>query len=109
MKDIHAKIAESRKTGEIDPQRWARWRRHDPVVLVGQKRLQENLRSLKGVYIDCGFKDQYFLHYGARILHRKLEALDIPHRYEEFDDDHSNIDYRMDHSLPYLYAAVAGS
>jgi hypothetical protein len=26
--------------------------------------------------------------------------------YEEFDDDHSDIDYRMDVSLPFLYRAL---
>jgi hypothetical protein len=28
------------------------------------------------------------------------------HRYEEFDDDHSDVDYRMDVSLPFLYRAL---
>ena len=31
------------------------------------------------------------------------DALAIEHVYEEFDDDHSNTDYRMDVSLPFLY------
>jgi hypothetical protein len=30
----------------------------------------------------------------------------IRHRYEEFDDNHSDIDYRMDVSLPFLYRAL---
>ena len=30
------------------------------------------------------------------------------HRYEEFDDDHSDIDYRMDAGLPFLYKALKG-
>jgi len=30
----------------------------------------------------------------------------IAHRYEEFDDTHSDIDYRMDVSLPLLYRAL---
>ena len=28
------------------------------------------------------------------------------HTYEEFDDNHSDIDYRMDVSLPFLYKAL---
>ena len=32
----------------------------------------------------------------------------IPHRYGEFDDDHSSIDYRMDASRPFLYRALRG-
>ena len=52
-------------------------------------------------------KDQYHLHYGARAFVRKLESLGIPHRYEEFDDNHSGTDYRLDVSLPFLYEAVS--
>jgi len=95
-------------TGEINPRRWARWLRHDPIVLVDAKPGQRNLRSLKGIYIDCGFKDQYFLHYGSRIMHRKLNALKIPHRYEEFADNHSSVNYRMDVSLPWMYGKLLG-
>jgi hypothetical protein len=32
----------------------------------------------------------------------------IPHRYEEFDDNHSGVDYRMDVSLPFLVRALRG-
>jgi hypothetical protein len=39
-------------------------------------------------------------------LSRALEKAGIVHHYEEFDDDHSDIDYRMDVSLPYLYRAL---
>jgi enterochelin esterase-like enzyme len=94
-------------TGEVDETRWKRWLRHDPIHLVDRKSAQENLRSLKGVFVDCGWKDQYHLHYGSRILHAKLNALKIRHRYEEFEDDHSSVDYRMDVSLPFLYDAIS--
>ena len=67
---------------------------------------QEQLRSLSGIYIDCGWRDQYQIHYGARILSRRLAEAGVRHRYEEFDDDHSDIDYRMDVSLPFLYRAL---
>ncbi len=93
-------------TGEVDEKAWKRWLRHDPIHLVEKKAVQENLRSMKGVFIDCGFKDQYHLQYGSRILRRKLKDLKIPHHYEEFDDNHSSIDYRMDVSLPWLYRAL---
>lgn len=92
------------ETGEALEQRWRRWQRHDPVRLVG--RYADNLASLRGIYIDCGWRDQYFIHYGARILSKQLHAHGIEHVYEEFDDDHSGIDYRMDRSLPFLYRAI---
>ena len=65
-----------------------------------------NLRRLSGIYIDCGWRDQYHIHYGTRQLSRRLAAARIPHHYEEFDDDHSDVDYRMDVSLPFLYRAL---
>ena len=91
-------------TGEIIAGRWRRWLRHDPVRLVG--RYAPNLRRLRGLYIDCGWHDQYHIHYGCRQLARALASSGIAHRYEEFDDTHSDIDYRMDVSLPFLYRAL---
>jgi S-formylglutathione hydrolase FrmB len=91
-------------TGELIARRWERWRRHDPVNLV--QACKRNLKSLRGIYIDCGWRDQYHLHFGARILSRQLLAHGIAHTYEEFDDTHSSIDYRMDVSLPFLYRAL---
>jgi enterochelin esterase-like enzyme len=93
-------------TCELDETRWSRWLEHDPLVLVERPECQDNLRRLSGIFIDCGRNDQYTLHYGARAFVHKLERLGIPHSYEEFDDNHSNIDYRLDVSLPFLYGAV---
>jgi len=92
------------ETGEIIAERWAKWRAHDPINMVA--RYRESLKSLRGIYIDCGWRDQYHIHYGARILSKQLSVSKIEHRYEEFDDNHSDIDYRMDVSLPFLYRAL---
>jgi len=93
------------ETGEALPGRWNNWRRHDPVNLV--KKYRANLKSLRGIYIDCGSRDQYHIHFGTRILSRRLAEAGVRHTYEEFDDDHSDVDYRMDVSLPFLYRALA--
>ena len=92
------------ESGEALPQRWQQWLRHDPVRLV--RRHARSLRRLEGIYIDCGWRDQYQIHYGTRQLSRALTKAGIAHRYEEFDDDHSDVDYRMDASLPFLYRAL---
>lgn len=91
-------------TGELIEANWRRWLEHDPVRLV--RRHTRELRKLRGIYIDCGWRDQYHIHYGCRQLSRALDAAGIAHRYEEFDDDHSDVDYRMDVSLPFLYRAL---
>lgn len=92
------------ETGELIAARWRQWLKHDPVELVG--RYAANLRSLRGIFIDCGWRDQYRLHYGARQLSLRLTEREIEHVYEEFDDTHSGIDYRMDRSLPFLVRAL---
>ena len=92
------------ETGEPIPERWRAWQRHDPINLVFK--YKKNLRSLRGIYIDCGWQDQYHIHYGTRLLSTRLSAAGIKHTYEEFDDNHSDIDYRMDVSLPFLYRAL---
>jgi S-formylglutathione hydrolase FrmB len=91
-------------TCEVIEERWANWMRHDPVIAV--ETLGGNLQNLKALYIDCGEKDQFNLLYGARRFVRRLDQLGVAHRYEEFADNHSGVDYRMDESLPYLVHAL---
>ena len=93
-------------TCEIIPERWANWLAHDPVVKL--ERQSDALRGLKALYIDCGASDQFNLVYGARRFKRRLDQLGIAHRYEEFPDNHSAVDYRMDESLPFLAKALVG-
>ena len=92
------------ESGELIVARWKKWRAHDPINLVTKYR--DNLKSMRGIYVDCGWRDQYHIHYGSRILAKRLTAAGIAHTYEEFDDNHSDIDYRMDVSLPYLYRVL---
>ena len=93
-------------TCEVIEERWANWMRHDPVVALETH--GDNLRRLKALYIDCGTNDQFNLLYGARRFVRRLNQLGIGHRYEEFSDNHSGVDYRMDESLPFLARALSG-
>ena len=92
-------------TGELKPDVWARWLDHDPVYMA--ERYAGNLKRLRLLFIDCGTRDEFNLHFGARILARRLEALGIPHEHEEFDDGHMNIPYRYDVSLPKIGHALA--
>jgi S-formylglutathione hydrolase FrmB len=92
-------------TCEIIPERWVNWLAHDPVVKL--HRQADALRGLKALYIDCGVNDQFNLLYGARRFKRRMDELGIAHCYEEFPDNHSAVDYRMDESLPYLAKALA--
>ena len=94
-------------TCELQPNVWARWLEHDPVHMV--YRYADNLKTLRLLFIDCGSRDEFNLHFGARLLVKKLKALGIAHAYEEFDDGHMNVQYRYDVSLPKIVKALAAA
>jgi hypothetical protein len=92
-------------TGERIEARWRQWLKHDPVNMV--RASTRRLAQLKGIFIDCGSRDQFHIHFGSRQLSMQLTQHGIAHRYEEFSGTHSGIDYRMDVSLPFLAKALA--
>jgi len=92
------------ETGAFRGDVWARWLTHDPLLRLPER--ADALRSLKLLYLDCGSKDEFHLHHGARLFVRELTALGIAHEYEEFDDGHMNVSYRYDTSLPKLARAL---
>ncbi|MGK0339926.1 MAG: enterochelin esterase-like enzyme [Candidatus Azotimanducaceae bacterium] len=97
----------SSQTCELNEALWQRWLAWDPVRMVEDKEVQTSLKKLKGIFIDCGSNDQYALVFGARRLASRLVSLGITHTYDEFSDNHSSVDYRMDVSLPFLYDALS--
>lgn len=92
------------QTARIRPDVWERWRQFDPVE-YDQDRL-EALSGLRALWIDAGSRDQYYIHFGTRELHRRLAMAGIAHHYEEFDGDHSAMDWRYDESLPWMLARL---
>ena len=100
MQFLRIRLPMTFDTYEVVAKRWANWMRQDPVVAIETQ--ADNLRRLKALYIDCGEKDQFNLLYGARRFVRRLNELGILHRYEEFPDNHTGVDRRMDESLPFL-------
>jgi S-formylglutathione hydrolase FrmB len=93
------------ETGAFRHDVWARWLEHDPIHLL--ERHADALRSLRLLYLDCGTRDEWSLHLGARLFARRLDELGITHQHEEFDDGHMNVTYRYDVSLPLLSRALA--
>ena len=94
----------TRDTCEVIPERWQNFVAWDPLTLVGSH--GDGLKKLKAFYFDCGNIDQFNLVYGARRLHKRLEAMGVAHIYEEFADDHTSVDCRMEVSLPILARAL---
>ena len=79
---------------------WRRWLAHDPLRMLESHAAA--LRSMRLLFLDCGVRDEWHLHLGARQFARRLRELSIPHAHEEFDDGHMNVTYRYDVSLPKL-------
>lgn len=92
------------ETCTLDPLRWERWLANDPLKLVDSA--VEELGGLYCLYIDVGRRDQYNIQFGTRALVRKLEKLGISHHFEEFEGTHSQMDWRLDQSLPILAKAL---
>lgn len=92
-------------TCERRPDVWERWLAWDPVAQVD--RYAASLRQFALLYLDCGTRDEFNLHYGARQMVRLLDARGIAHEYQEFDDGHMSVQYRYDVSLPKIAAALA--
>lgn len=87
-------------TARIDDAVWARWLAFDPVCFTESE--LDALSTLTALWLDAGSSDQYFIHYGTRELATRLQRAGIEHRHEEFDGTHSGLDWRLDHSLPWL-------
>jgi enterochelin esterase-like enzyme len=94
-------------TCQRDVQRWARWLEHDPLELADLPGSHKSMQQLRGLYLDCGSRDEYFIHFGSRALARKLVDAQINHVYQEFEGGHSGVSHRLDVSLPFLYRALS--
>ena len=100
----HIRLPFDLRTCELEPDRWERWLECDPLFML--ERCAGALKSLHALYIDVGIYDQYHIQYGTRRFVDHLTELGIAHHYEEFEGTHSSVDWRLDHSLPYLVNAL---
>ncbi len=92
------------ETGVFRPEVWERWRAWDPVNRVA--RHAQGLRGLRLIYVECGTKDEFSLHWGARALVAELRRHGVTVEHQEFDDGHMSVAYRYDVSLPKLARAL---
>ncbi len=91
------------ETGVLRPDVWQQWLDWDPVRMV--PRYADALRSLRGIWIDAGNKDDFYLDVGASAFRAALAAAGVADEaihYELFDGTHAAIDYRYPLSLAWL-------
>jgi S-formylglutathione hydrolase FrmB len=87
-------------TGRLRDEVWQRWLALDPVRMAAGH--ADALRSLRGVYLDAGRKDEYWLDLGAAAFSAELDDLGVEHVFELFDDGHAGIEYRYPRALAFL-------
>jgi S-formylglutathione hydrolase FrmB len=87
-------------TGRLRDEVWARWLALDPVRMAAGH--AGELRSLRGVYLDAGRRDEYWLDLGAAAFSAELDALGVDHVFELFDATHAAIEYRYPKGLAFL-------
>ncbi len=93
-----------RKTGAVREEVFSRWLEFDPAQMCLRK--EAELKRLRLRYIDCGRRDEYALDVGARVMAQRMRGMGLPVQHEEFEDDHRNIGYRYERSLPALAAVL---
>jgi S-formylglutathione hydrolase FrmB len=96
------------QTGVIRDEVWQRWLKWDPVRMAPNH--ADALRSLKGIWIDGGTRDEWFLDVGAQAFRHALEQIGVPDEivhFELFEAAHGGIDYRYPLSLAWLCARLA--
>lgn len=94
------------RSGRMIPEVWERWLACDPVRMVPQH--AEALRSLRGIYVDAGTRDEWFLDLGAVAFRDALTSIGVTDvRFETFSAGHMGIEYRYPIAWRYLAERIA--
>lgn len=95
-------------TGRLIPEIWARWLAWDPVRMAPGH--ADALRSMRGIWIDAGRHDEYYLDHGATAFHQEVLRAGVePERvhFELFDGGHGRIEYRYPPAMEWLTGRLA--
>jgi hypothetical protein len=90
-------------TGQLRESVWQRWLDWDPVRMA--PRYPDQLAALRGIWIDAGVRDEWFLDIGATAFRQTLRDIGVPDdaiSFELFDGTHMGVDYRYPLSLAWL-------
>ena len=94
------------RSGRMIDEVWQRWLARDPVRMA--PRYADALRSLRGIYIDAGTRDEFFLDLGAVGFRDALAEVGVTEvRFETFDAGHGDIAHRYPVALRYLAERIA--
>ncbi len=90
-------------TGRLDPETWERWLAWDPVRMALDR--ADALRGMRGIWIDSGRSDDFYLDLGAEAFRREVASAGVEGdslRFELFEGSHSGIDWRYPGAIGWL-------
>jgi hypothetical protein len=96
------------EVGRVDDAAFRSWLEHDPVRLVPRR--SDAVRALRGVWLDAGDRDEYFLDLGALALREALLAAGLPQErlhFELVEGGHGGMSHRYPLSLVWLVDRLA--
>jgi len=96
------------ETAELRQDVWERWLAHDPVRLVREH--ADAARALRGVWLDAGDRDTYFLDLAAIALRRAFDEAGLDEtrlRFELFPGGHRGLGWRYPLSLAWLVGCLS--
>ena len=88
-------------TGRLVPEIWERWLEKDPVRMVAGH--ADALRGLRGIWIDSGKSDEFYLDLAAEAFRRELDAIGVTEptvHFELVEGTHADLEH--------LYAPAIG-
>jgi hypothetical protein len=95
-------------TGRLLPDVWERWLAHDPVRMVAGH--ADALRALRGIWIDAGRDDEWYLDLGAEAFRLELAAIGVSEpivRFELFEGTHADLEYRYPMAIGWLAERIS--
>lgn len=92
-------------TGRLIPEIWERWLGWDPVRMASDK--IDVLKSMKGIYLDAGRSDEYFLDLGAQAFSNELHKGGVDHTLVLFEGTHGGLTYRYPQAIRFLAEALS--
>jgi S-formylglutathione hydrolase FrmB len=99
-----------RDTATLVTDRWRPWLAHDPLRLIEEH--ASAAAGLRGVWLDAGDRDEYYLDRGVLGLRRAFERAGLPEerlRFELFSGGHRGLSHRYLLSLAYLVGSLSMS
>jgi S-formylglutathione hydrolase FrmB len=90
-------------SGRMVPETWERWLAHDPVRMAPGH--ADALRSMRGIWIDAGRNDEFYLDLGAEAFRGELVRAGVDEasiHFELFEGTHADLEWRYPLAIGWL-------